>query len=57
MDLDPDPHGSGSRGKNVQIKTEKKARKLFIRIFFTNLFKLDPDPHLKSSWIQVLDPI
>ena len=28
-------------------------RKLYTRIFLTNLFKLDPDPHFYSSWIRI----
>ena len=31
----------------------KKTLHKVILIYFTNLFKLDPDPNFKSSWIRL----
>ena len=28
-------------------------KKLFIRLFLTNLLRVDPGPHFKSSWIRI----
>ena len=38
---------------NLLCFLNKRNSSVFIRLLFTNLFKLDPDPHLKSSWIRI----
>ena len=35
------------------VFSTKENSPIFIRLFFRNLFKLDPDPHLKRSRIRI----